>query len=469
MITLSFLGAAGGVTGSKHLLQVGQRKILLDCGLHQGRPENVDPLNHRLNFEPMEITDVILSHGHLDHCGSIPTIVRRGFTGKIWATAATREVSLWIMKDSAHIQKQDFEYGTKKCNLSTKECSEPLYSDLDVDTAMTHFRDVPYGQWHVLDGQVRFKFYDAGHILGSAVTVVEIIDNGRIVRLGFSGDLGRKHMPILRDPQYIQEPLDYWLTESTYGDRLHGDRAHLEERLTKVINRVISRKGKILAPAFSLGRTQELVYILHSLHKRGLIPSFPIFVDSPLAASITQVFIKHLDCVDTETREEFIMHGENPFGFRNLTYTRDRAASQLLNEAKGPLMILSAAGMANAGRIQHHLLHGLPDPKNLVLITCFMAKNTLGRLLKEGAEQVRIFDKTVAVRAEISVFDEFSAHADYNELLEYASHIPNGQQMKKIYLIHGETEAAQSLQAKFQQSFPTVKTLIPEIGEQVEL
>lgn len=468
-VSITFHGAAHGVTGSKHLVDTGDRKILLDCGMHQGNPEFSQKHNHRLAFEPNELTDIIVSHGHLDHCGSLPTVVSRGYTGHIWSTPASRDVCFWILKDSAKIQEQDYKYGKKKCLLSEKECAQPLYTMEDADAAMRQFKTTPYGVWQHITPNIRFKFYDAGHILGSAVIVLEITQENKTRRIGFSGDLGRKNMPILKDPELVQEPIDYWITETTYGDRLHGDRKFLDFRMTNVINRVVERKGKIFMPAFSLGRTQELVYILHRLTKKKKIPKIPIFVDSPLAASMTGVFGKHLDCVDEETREEFLNNGENPFGFKNLTYTRDKRASQMLNDAKGPMIIISAAGMANAGRIQHHLIHGLSDKKNLVMITSYMAEHTTGRDIKERKQNIKIFDKYIPMRAEVEDFNEFSAHADYKELIEYISALNNQHPLKKVFLVHGETRSINAFKEKIHHLFPKLPVMAPTLQDVVEL
>jgi len=468
-VTITFAGAAGGVTGSKHLLKWGSHQVLLDCGMHQGRPEDVQKFNYRFPFEPSDITDIVLSHGHLDHCGSIPTMVKRGFRGTIWCTPATKDVAYWIMKDSAAIQQMDFEYGRIKCSLTEKECAEPLYTIDDVEESMKYFVTVPYESWKVVAQDFRIKFYDAGHILGSAVCLVELKDLDQIKTIGFSGDLGRENMPILRDPKIIEEPVHHWITESTYGNRVHGDIQSVEKKIVELITKIAKRRGKIIAPTFSLGRTQEIVYILHKLTDRGAIPRIPIFVDSPLAASITGVFSQHLDCVDEETREEFINNHENPFGFRNLTYTRDKAASQLLNTAPGPMIILAASGMANAGRILHHLLHGIEDRNNCVMLTNYMAKHTLGRYIQEKRPVLRIFGQDVNLRAEVVEFNEFSAHADWPALVDYTKKLADSGALKNVFLVHGEQDSALALREHIHDVLPQMTVHIPELFQEFTL
>ncbi|MFH1145470.1 MAG: MBL fold metallo-hydrolase [bacterium] len=460
---IKFCGAAQNVTGSKHLLQIGEKKVLLDCGLFQGNPRESAGLNRHWPFDIKEVSHVVLSHGHLDHCGGILRLAKEGWKGKVWCTEATKDVVYWILKDAAYIQQGDYEYAVRKAKMKAEDIPEPLFGPDDVDTAMELFETIPYQSWTDIEPNIRVKMYDAGHILGSSVIALEYVEDGVIRRLGFSGDLGRKKVPILRDPQVIEEDVDIWIMESTYGDRLHASIDDLETRLVEVIKKAVERKAKIICPAFSLGRTQELIYVLHKLTDEGKLPRFPMYVDSPLAGSITTVFGKHLDLFDNHSRVDFLNHGDNPFGFRNLTYTRDKTASEALNGMPGPMLIISASGMANAGRVLHHLKHNVSDPNNMVLITGFMAKHTLGRSLVEKEPTVRIFGESYPVRAEIQIFNEFSAHADYQGLIDYTLSLKG---IKKIFLVHGEAGQTNILKARLENLKQGWEVIVPAYEEE---
>jgi len=442
-VKISFLGAVRTVTGSKHLLQVNSRKVLLDCGLFQGRRKEAEERNRHLPFDAEDIDAMILSHAHIDHSGNIPSLVKSGFEPNIFATFATRDLCNVMLLDSAHIQEKDAEYVNKKHKRKGLPPVEPLYTKEDVFDAMEHFVGHSYNRWFFVTNGVKAQYVEAGHILGSAQTILDLEEGGLRRRVVFTGDLGRRHLPILRDPAYIKEA-DYLIIESTYGGRLHDPIEQAHDKLADVINRTANRGGKIIVPAFSVGRTQELVYSLHQLRKENRIPPLPVYVDSPLSTNVTEVFRLHADLFDRETYELFLKEDEDPFGFRMLHYIRDVEESKKLNDCKEPCIIISASGMCEAGRILHHLKNNIENPRNTILIVGFMAKNTLGRKLVEKWEKVKIFGEEYTRRAEVVVLNTFSAHADRNDLLDYVNHY-NRKRMKAIFCVHGDEDQTYAL------------------------
>ncbi len=466
---VTFYGGVDGVTGSRHLLEVGKHRILLDCGMFQGHRKEVRRLNSELPFEAASITSVILSHGHLDHCGMLPVLVKSGYQGSIFATSATRDVAHWILRDAAHIQTMDAEYMNRH-RIEGAELAEPTFTEEDALKAVAQIVPVPYvrqtKEWFTLAPDLRLKFYDAGHILGSAVTVLEASEMGTTLRLGFTGDLGRINTPLIPDPEAITDEVPVLLMESTYGNRVHQPVTEAVERLKGIVKRVAASGGKIIVPSFALGRTQEIIYVLHQLTDRGEIPRLPIFVDSPLALNLTDVFRHHPEEYDTEAWAEFGSRGEAPLAFSNLTYVATRDESKALNTRPGPFMVISASGMCEAGRILHHLANGLGDPKNVVLITGFQAEHTLGRRLVEGLKSVRIFGTPTRVVAAVEVLNEFSAHADGPALASYAGNVPG---LRSIFLVHGEHRQAVGLQDRLLAENPNRRVTVPKVGEQFEL
>lgn len=469
---ITFYGGVGGVTGSKHLVEVGNNRILLDCGFFQGHRREAWELNSELPFDPALINAVILSHGHLDHCGALPLLLKRGYTGKIYTSAATRDVAEWILKDAANIQKQDARYMNKHRILGA-ELAKPLYKLSDISQVIKRVVAVPYAR--ELDGWfnlapyalgVQIKFYDAGHILGSVVVVLQAEEDGKQVRLAFTGDLGRTNTPLIPDPEFIKEEVPTLLLESTYGGREHQPVKEAVEELVRVIKRASEIGGKIIVPSFALGRTQEIVYVLHKLTDEGIIPRIPIYVDSPLATRISDVFMEHPEDYDEESWKEFGQRGDLPLSFRNLNYVRTQDESKALNEVPGPFMVISASGMCEAGRILHHLANSIEDPKNTVLITGFQAEHTLGRRLVDGVKNIKIFGASYMVRAQIVVLNEFSAHADSNDLQNYAERI-NG--LNRVFLIHGEASQTEGLKANLLAKHPNWQITIPKRGERVEI
>jgi metallo-beta-lactamase family protein len=445
---LTFWGAAGEVTGSMHLVESGGRRFLLDCGLHQGRRAEADAKNRNLPLDAASIDAVVLSHAHIDHSGNLPTLGKHGFTGPIYTTPATIDLCNWMLRDTAHIQEKDAEFlNRRRENRHNNHHQDPdagpvtpLYDTQDAERVLPLFQPVPYHVPLALAPGLTYAPYDAGHMLGSSSVVLEEACGGSRVRLIFSGDIGRPGLPIVRDPEPLP-PADYLIMECTYGGRLHKSVEHVVDKLADVVNRTAHKGGRIIVPAFAVGRTQQLVLLLHQLANQQRIPHIPIFVDSPLAVNVTQVTRNHPECFDEET-QAYLLNGEDPFGFQRLQYIREASESKKLNDLHGPFIVISASGMCEAGRILHHLRNNIEDPRNTVLITGFQAADTLGRKLVEKWPEVRIFGEPMRVRAEISSLDELSAHADQAELLSWVK--PLAPTLRKVFLVHGEPEQART-------------------------
>jgi metallo-beta-lactamase family protein len=465
-LRLQFFGAAQEVTGSQHLLTVNGKKILLDCGLYQGKRKEAFEKNRNFPFNPAEIDVVLLSHAHMDHSGNIPTLVKNGFAGHIYTTSATVDLCQIMLRDSAYLQERDVKFVNKKRIKENKVPFEPLYTIEDAESAMHSFIGIQYDKSVEIVPGVTVTFRDAGHILGSAGITLEIRENEKFTRLGFSGDVGRNEMPILHDPNILTD-LDALILESTYGGRLHPIVHEMEEELAVVINEVIKRKGKIIVPAFAVGRTQLLVYLLHKLFDQNRIQVFPIFVDSPLAVNATEIYRVHPECFDRETYRIFLENYEDPFGFYRLTYIREAERSKELNTFKEACMIISASGMAEGGRILHHLKNNIEDLNNLILFAGYAAKETLARKIMDGAEEVNIFGSPYKVKAQIKKMDYFSAHADQNGLLKYLD-FSKKDKLKNIFLVHGEPEETIPLLEKIKtKGYKSVS--YPKKGEVFEL
>jgi metallo-beta-lactamase family protein len=433
-------GGAGEVTGSKHFLRVNGHTIQIDCGAFQGHRSEAEEKNRTWLFDASKVHGVVLTHAHFDHSGLIPLLPKKGFEGNVYTTPASRDLASLILMDSAHIQARDIEYLRKKAAKRGEPFDrEPLYTEREVADSLARFVTLSYHRPLPLGDGLHGEFYDAGHILGSAVTVLNANLHGRHLSVGFSGDLGRKGLPILRDPEPIP-PVDYMIMESTYGNRLHDPIENAAEKLSEVVNRTIARRGRIIIPAFAVERTQELVYFLHLLSDEGRIPKVPVYVDSPMATSATSIFRVHQECYDEETRLAFLDHHHNPFGFNELNYTVSTEESKDLNTLKDPAIIISASGMCESGRILHHLKNNIENPANTILIVGFMAQNTLGRRIVERQPEVKIFGDTYRLKAEVAVLNAFSAHADYNETLEYIGRL-DPSRLKGVFLVHGEPDA----------------------------
>jgi len=468
-VKITFFGAAQNVTGSKHLIEVDGFKLLLDCGLFQGRRQEVNVLNRNLPFSAKKIDAVILSHAHADHCGMLPVLVKQGFHGKIYATSATTDITEYILRDSAKIQEQDSQYFNDNLPPGADPIA-PLYTEEDATAVSSHFQPTPYFRlkpaWTNINTNIRFKFYDAGHILGSAITVIEITENGETKRIGFTGDMGKGGAPLLHDPELITEPLDALLMECTYGGRNHRSLDLAAEELVKLTDYAITHHSRIIVPAFALGRTQELIYILHKLTDENKIPRIPIYIDSPLATNIGDVFLRHPEDFNKEAWTDFGKNNEVPLLFRNLIYVNSIEQSKALNAAPGPFMVISASGMMEGGRILHHLKNNVGDHNSLILITGYQAEHTLGRKIQNGISPVNIFGRAFQVKAQIVTLDEFSAHADQQSLLNYLEHIPLP---KQLALVHTELPQATIFRDLLKKYFPELPVTIPTMGQSVEI
>ncbi|MBD3237967.1 MAG: MBL fold metallo-hydrolase [Candidatus Eisenbacteria bacterium] len=458
---ITFWGAVGGTTGTRTLLEVRGRKMLLDCGLFQGRREEAEAKNRRFPFAADEVDCVVLSHAHIDHSGNLPGLVRDGFRGSIHATRATIDLCDPMLRDSAHIQERDVEFVNKRRARKKQKPKEPIYTEAHAEQTQPLFVGHDYHRpFDVIPG-VRATFFDAGHILGSAITVLEIEEGGRRLRLGFTGDLGRPDLPIIRDPETV-EGLEVLITESTYGNRLHEETGEIPDLMAGLLNRVHARGGKVIIPAFAVGRTQEIVSVLKDLFSSQRVPRMPVYVDSPLAVNVTDVFRRHPECFDEDALALLNEEHTDPFGFRLMHYVRDVEESKALNTKDGPMIIISASGMCEAGRILHHLRNNIEDPRALILVVGFMAENTLGRKLVEGWDEVRIFGEEFPRQAEVAVLNAFSAHADRNELLAWTTGL--GPPPQRCFVVHGETDQAEAFAARLseQKGFDDVR--IPELG-----
>jgi len=459
---IQFIGAARTVTGSMHLVRTGTTTFLVDCGLYQGKRKEAFEINRTYDlFDPEEVDFIILTHAHIDHSGNLPTLVKNGFKGKIYATFATRDLVSIMLRDSAHIQEKDIEYVNKRRKKKGQNLFEPLYSQKDAGNALKLFVGINYHHEINLTPDIKLTFVDAGHILGSAVSYLAIRENGKEIKVGFSGDLGRPNLPILKDPEKIRD-IDYFICESTYGGRTHDNPIDSEKQLARVVNRAHQRNAKVIIPAFSVGRTQELVYALHRIFSRGDAPRIPVYVDSPLSVNATEVFRLHPECFDAET-EEFLLIDKDPFGFNQLNYISEVSESKELNEKEGPLMIISSSGMCEAGRIQHHLKNNIEDSNNIVLIVGYAAQHTLGRRIIEKEEIVKIFGQEMNLNAEVIVLNSFSAHADANELIDYVNQFDE-EMLKHIFLVHGDLDQQEIFKKKIlENGFSRVT--IPDKGD----
>ena len=462
---LTFCGANRTTTGSRHLLEVNGQRILLECGMFQGYRDKTVDYNTKLAFDPHSVDVMLLSHAHIDHTGIIPVLCRDGFTGKIHCTDATADLCRIMLVDSAHIQEQDALFVSKIRARKGLPPVEPLYTQADAASALEHLSTVHYHQPLPVANGVTATWLDAGHILGSAMIVLDIEEGNRKSRFAFSGDLGRGNNDILRDPEYPQN-IDFLLTESTYGNRVHEPLADVNDRVCQIINRAIERNGKIVIPSFAVGRTQQLLYTLFQLTKSRCIPVLPIYVDSPLSLKATDVFRRHLEGYNKKFAD-VMMNKENPFSMGNITYIQSVEESMALNELRKPCIILSASGMAEAGRIRHHIQNTVEDKRNTILIVGWCAQHTLGARLASGDKKVNIFGEPHTVRAEVETIDAFSGHADKNELRAWAAQVTGPQ--RGIFVVHGEEEPANAFAATLRQLHPQAKVRVPSYGDAVEL
>lgn len=460
---VQFWGATRTVTGSLHYIQTNGKRFILDCGFFQGHRDESESLNRNIPVKHLKELDYLfLSHAHIDHSGNIPTLVKSGFRGKIVTTKATADLISIMLLDSAYIQGKDIEYVNRKRKKKGLPQKKPLYTKEDVKEALKYLNPIPYGEWFEVSKNVRVILYDAGHILGSAMILIEVQEDHRKKRLLFTGDIGRKGLPIIRDPYNVRD-VDFLITETTYGGRYHRPFREVHNELRNLISDTFKRKGKIIIPAFSVGRTQEIVYEIQNLHGDGELPDIPIFVDSPLSVNVTEIFKKHPECFDEETIE-IINNNENPFGFDRLEYIKNVEKSKNLNSITEPCIIISASGMCEAGRILHHLKNSIGDRRNVILIVGYQAEGTLGRNLVEKKKKVRIFGEEYERRAQVIVLNEFSSHGDRNDLLNFAKN----SGAKKIFCVHGDLDQMEKFSQGLKQ-LSHLRVYIPERGDIFEL
>ncbi|UCD98497.1 MAG: MBL fold metallo-hydrolase [Chloroflexota bacterium] len=463
---ITFHGAAQTVTGSQHLLEVNGYHLLLECGLYQGRRKEAFKRNRNFPFDPGKIDAVLLSHAHIDHSGNLPSLVKKGFRGPIYTTDATAHLANVMLIDSGHIHESDAEFLNKRFRNRGEQWIEPLYTIEDASQVAQYFECQAYDHpFQVVPG-VRAQLVDAGHILGSAAIVLDIEEGGKHFRLWFSGDVGRRDLPLLRDP-VLPSGADYLIMECTYGDKTHQTPQASYDELKEVINNSISQGGKVIIPAFAVGRTQELVYCLHRMIDAGEIPRIPVFVDSPLAVNISEIFRAHPECFDAETRE--FLHDDvhrSALGEGLVTYIRSVERSKALNEDHRTMVIISASGMAETGRILHHLRNNIEDPRNTILIVSWQAPHTLGRRLADRVTKVKIFGEEFRRRAQVVTIGGFSAHGGQPFLLEYG--LASRHTLKRIFLVHGEQRGAEPIQQKL-KSAGIKRILFPAMHQTVEV
>ncbi|HZU28643.1 MAG TPA: MBL fold metallo-hydrolase [Bryobacteraceae bacterium] len=468
---ITFWGAARTVTGSQHLLDTGQGQYLLDCGQYQGRRREAQERNRNFPFNPSGVSAVVISHAHIDHTGNLPLLVKNGFTGPIYASAGTADLCRPMLADAAAIQEHDAAYLNKRArrrkslgNGESDTAVEPLFTTEDAEQTFPHFRATPMDTPVDIGAGLTYTSFEAGHILGSTCVLLTATNGSGAVRLAYSGDVGRAGLPIIKDPERMP-PADYLIVESTYGDRLHKPMEAVQSKLEDIVNRTWKRGGRVIVPAFAVGRTQQLVLMLHELMNAKRIPALPIFVDSPLAVSITEVFRKHTELFDEEALR-FVSAGQDPFGFSRLRYIRDTAQSKALNDLHGPFMVISASGMCEAGRILHHLRNNIGNPRNTVLITGYQAEHTLGRKILERWPEVPIFGDMMPLRADVQKINELSGHADQSELLAWME--PMTPTLCRVFLVHGENTSQKALAEAIRARYK-LDVVIPDRGDSFDL
>jgi metallo-beta-lactamase family protein len=480
-IRLHFWGADQTVTGSSHHIECAGQNVLLDCGLFQGRRQQAADINSHLALTPQQLAAgglnaVVLSHAHIDHSGVLPLLGKQGYRGPIYTTPATIDLCVPMLKDSAHIQESDAEFMSKRGDKRKAigmppgpAPVPPLYTQDDAAQVEQQFRPVKLHEPQLLAGSTKDAGFtmtstNAGHMLGSTNVLIEATEKGQTVRLLFSGDVGRKNLPIIRDPDPAPAA-DYLIMESTYGDRLHPAAGDVKAKASALVKATLARGGHVIVPAFAVERTQQLVLLLHEMIEAKEISEFPIFVDSPLASAVTEVFKKHTEEWD-DGPAAFVARGEDPFGWKRLRYTQTVQESKALNDLHVPYLVMSASGMCEAGRILHHLKNGIEDPRNLILITGYQAENTLGSKLVAGAQEVNIFGEPMRVRAQVESIDSLSGHADQQELLDWMA--PVAPTLKKVFLVHGELAAMTELKAKIEERYK-LEVVCPKRGDRFEV
>jgi metallo-beta-lactamase family protein len=462
---ITFLGAAKTVTGSCYLVETKSCKFLVDCGMFQGHSKEITLNQEPFPFNVSELSFILLTHAHIDHSGRIPKIYKDGFCGTVYATKATCDLCSIMLPDSGHIQETEADWINRKRERAGKHAVEPLYTFQDALDCIKLFNGVSYGEAIKINDDIKVRFNDAGHILGSAMIEVWVTEKGEETKLVFSGDIGNRDIPILRDPSII-ESADYLIMESTYGDRLHEDKSDKVQKFIDIVNDAIEKGGNVVIPSFAVGRTQEIIYDIHKQREKfegklEKLLDIPVFIDSPLAISATEIFRKNLDCYDEEAKQ-YIENGDNPLDFPGLQFTKTADESKALNERKDSVIIISASGMCEAGRIKHHLKHNLWREDSTILFVGYQAIGTLGRKLVEGAKKVRLFGEEITVKAKVESIDGFSGHADRDDLLAWVSKF--NRKPKKIFIVHGEEEVMDTF-ADLIKSKLGIETLIPDKGQ----
>jgi metallo-beta-lactamase family protein len=464
-VKLGFYGAAGEVTGSRHLLEVDGFKVLLDCGLFQGHRNDAAEKNKNLPFDPRSLDAVILTHAHIDHCGALPVLSKRGYAGPVYCTAVTAELAGIMLADSAHLQEHDALF-FNKIHQKDGQAIEPLYGDADARAAAALLKPLAFGEWRALTPKLRFRFLNAGHVIGSAMVELEATTPKGPRRVLFTGDLGRRRTLLMESPE-PPKSVDYLLIESTYGDRVHETLSDVEPIMKRVVDRAAAEKGKILIPSFALERTQELLFVFDKMIREKKIPSIPIYVDSPMAITITEIFDRHLDSSSfSKEFKQYVCSEGNPFELKSVRYVRSVDESKRLNELPGPMAILSASGMCEGGRILHHLRNNVDKDTTTILLVGYQAQGTLGRRLQEGAKKVRIFGLPHDVWARVETVHTFSAHADREDLLWFMKSISPSP--RTIFLVHGEEQDRAKL-AEHLKDAGIARVALPEQGDVVEL
>jgi metallo-beta-lactamase family protein len=462
-------GAAREVTGSCHEIQVqtpsGLKRILLDCGLFQGKRQESAVKNAQFSFDPAQDIDaVVLTHAHMDHVGRIPLLYKKGFRGQVHCTYATKDLAEVMLQDGGYIQEKDEEYFRKHLQKSMIPCDGPLYTQQDAIDCMEIFHGQNYGEWFVVCDGIKAQFLEAGHIVGAAMVVLEVTEGNTVQHIGFTGDLGRNTLPIIRDPAQMP-PVDVLICESTYGNRNHEDITMARNHLRDVVTKTAKRGGKVLIPAFSLERTQEIVYDLHVLWDAKEIPATPIYIDSPLASRVTEVFMKHSECYDQQMYEQFLARAHNPFQFSLVKYTESVEESKALNGIPGPAIIMAGSGMCEAGRIRHHLRNEIEDERNTVLVVGYMAGNTLGkRIVDSEVTAVKIFDEMYQKKAEVVYINAYSGHADMIDLDNFVTKVEG---LQKLILVHGEIDQMEPFAERIRHIKDSVGIVLPEREEKI--